>query len=323
MTTPLPNLSRLLGTTAVLAGAGLMLAACAGNTVNMPRATDVSLAPRVIDPGQATIVSYRIAGSASNVASVDLIGLPANSMTAGTMTKLAVPATPNTVSNTSVAVRAPAKDGVYPVSLRVTTTNGAVSDTPVGTLTVNNVPSRIENAQISPSSHNVMACAGQPVNVQLSYTVTDGNGASDMRDPRVVQVRGASTAAVTTPYVLQSASVVPVAPGTVITTTTPASTVVAQPNGTYTIVNPTVQTQQVLVAPTAATAIALPPGGVMLGAPTRGDSVQETVTTPLTIACPMAAPAQWEWVVQGTDDDAPHGQVVSTNQAVAKYFTNQ
>jgi hypothetical protein len=37
----------------------------------------------------------------------------------------------------------------------------------------------------------------------------------------------------------------------------------------------------------------------------------------------MAAPAQWEWVVQGTDDDAPHGQVLSTNQAVAKYFTNQ
>ena len=121
---PIPNLSRLLGTTAILGGAGLLLAACAGNTMNMPRATDVSLAPRVIDPGQSTIVSYRVTGSPSDIASVDLVGLPPNSMTAGTMTKLAVPATANAVTNTDVAVRAPAKDGVYPVSLRITTRNG-------------------------------------------------------------------------------------------------------------------------------------------------------------------------------------------------------
>lgn len=313
------NLARLLGTTALLGAAGLALAACAGNSMT-PRATDITMSPRAIDPGQALVVNYRLSSAAADVASVDLIGLPANSMTAGTVAKLAIP-TAGTMSSTNVALRAPAKDGVYPVSLRVTTRSGQVSDTPIGTLTVNNTPATIVAAQINPASHNVSACAGQPVNVQLTYTVTDANGANDMRDPRVVQVRGTSSVAVSTPYVLQSSSVVPVAPGTVMTM--PQSTVVAQPNGTYTIVNPGVMQQVVVAAPTTPTAVALPPGGVPLTAPTRGDSVQETVTTPLTIACPIAAPAQWEWIVQATDDNAVNGQVISTNQAVAKYFTAQ
>lgn len=313
------NLARLLGTTALLGAAGLALAACAGNSMG-PRATDITMSPRVIDPGQALVVNYRLSSGAADVSSVDLIGLPANSMTAGTVAKLAIPSA-GTASSTNVALRAPAKDGVYPVSLRVTTRGGQVSDTPIGTLTVNNTPATIVAAQINPPSHNVLACAGQPVNVQLTYTVTDANGANDMRDPRVVQVRGTSSVAVSTPYVLQSASVVPVAPGTVMTM--PQSTVVTQPNGSYTIVNPGVMQQVVVAAPTTPTAVALPPGGVPLTAPTRGDSVQETVTTPLTIACPIAAPAQWEWVVQATDDNAVNGQVISTNQAIAKYFTAQ
>lgn len=314
------NIARLLGTTALLGAAGLALAACAGNSVNSPRATDITMAPRALDPGQSVVVNYRLTGTA-DVASVDLVGLPANSMTAGTVAKLAIPANSSIMSSTSVNVRAPAKDGVYPVSLRVTTRNGQVSDTPIGTLTVNNTPASIVAAQINPPSHNVLACGGQPVNLQLTYTVTDANGASDMRDPRVVQVRGTSSVAVATPYVLQSASVVPLAPGTVVTA--PASTVVTNANGSYTIVNPGVMQQVVVAAPTTPTAVALPPGGVPLTAPTRGDSVQETVTTPLTIACPIAAPAQWDWIVQATDDDATTGQIISTNQAVAKYFTAQ
>jgi hypothetical protein len=285
-----------------------------------PRATDITMAPRVLDPGQSVVVNYRLSGGAADVASVDLIGLPANSMTAGTVAKLAIPANSSIMSSTNVNVRAPAKDGVYPVSLRVTTRSGQVSDTPIGTLTVNNTPASIVAAQINPPSHNVLACGGQAVNVQLTYTVTDANGASDMRDPRVVQVRGTSSVAVATPYVLQSASVVPLAPGTIVTT---PQTVIAQQNGTYTIINPGVMQQVVVAAPTTPTAVALPPGGVPLTAPTRGDSVQETVTTPLTIACPIAAPAQWDWIIQATDDDAVSGQVISTNQAVAKYFTAQ
>lgn len=317
------NKARLLGTTALLGAAGLALAACAGNSVNLPHATDVTMAPRVIDPGQSTVVSYRVTGgSTADVASAEIVGLPPNSMTAGTVAKLAIPSMNSAVSRTDVAVRAPAKDGIYPISLRLTTKSGQVSDTPIGNLTVNNTPSNIVSAQINPPSQNVVACAGKPMNVQLTYTVTDANGANDMRDPRVVQVRGASTAAVAAPYVLQSASVVPVAPGTVVTTQ-PTTTVVAQPNGSYTIVNPSVSQQVVVAAPSAPAAMALPPGGVQLTAPTRADTVQETVTTPLSIACPLAAPAQWDWVVQATDDDAPHGQVVSTNQAVAKYFTAQ
>jgi hypothetical protein len=315
--------TRLLGTTILLSAAGLMLAACAGNSVNAPRATDVTMAPRAIDPGQSTVVSYRIPVGAANVARVELIGLPANSVTAGSVTQLAIPMAPNDMASTNVELRAPAKDGVYPISLRLTTRTGEVSDTQIGTLTVNNVPASIVAAQISPPSHNVSACAGQPVNVQLTYTVTDANGANDFRNPRVVQVRGASTVAVATPYVLQSSSVVPVAAGTVMST---PGTVVAQPGGSYTIVNPGVMQQVVVASPTTSTtptAVALPPGGVPLTAPARGDSVQETVTTPLTIACPMAAPAQWDWIVQGTDDNAVTGQVVNTNQAAAKYFTAQ
>ncbi len=312
--------TRLLGTTVLLSAAGLLLAACAGNSVNTPRATDITMAPRVIDPGQSTVVSYRIPAGAGDVARVELVGLPPNSMTAGTVSQLAIPAAPNDMVSTNVALRAPAKDGVYPISLRLTTKSGQVSDTQIGTLTVNNTPASIVAAQINPASHNVSACAGKPVNVQLTYTVTDANGANDFRDPRVVQVRGASTVAVTTPYVLQSSSVVPVAPGTIVTT---QGTVVTQPGGTYTIVNPGVMQQVVVAAPTTPTAVALPPGGVPLTAPTRSDSVQETVTTPLTITCPIAAPAQWDWIVQGTDDNAVTGQLLSTNQAAAKYFTAQ
>ena len=308
------NKIRLLGTTALLGGAGLALAACAGNSIDMPRAADITMAPRVIDPGQATVVSYRVPAGSANVARVELVGLPPNSVAAGTVSQLAIPAGPNDMSSTSVAVRAPAKDGVYPVSLRVTSKSGQVSDTPIGTLTVNNTPASIVAAQINPPSHNVVACAGQPVNVQLTYTVTDANGASDMRDPRLVQVRGASTVAVAAPVVLQSASVLPVAPST---------TVVTNGATTYTIVNPSVQQQVVVAAPATPTSIVLPPGGVPLSAPTRADTVQETVTTPLTIACPIAAPAQWDWIVQASDDNAVNGQVISTNQAAAKYFTAQ
>ena len=157
------------------------------------------MAPRVIDPGQSTVVSYRIPAGASNVARVELVGLPPNSMTAGTVSQLAIPAAANDMVSTNVALRAPAKDGVYPISLRLTSKTGQVNDTQIGTLTVNNTPASIVAAQINPASHNVSTCAGQPVNLQLTYTVTDANGANDFRDPRVVQVRGASTVAVTTP----------------------------------------------------------------------------------------------------------------------------
>jgi len=314
------NKTRLLGTTVLLSAAGLLLAACAGNSVNAPRATDITMAPRVIDPGQSTVVSYRISAGTADIARVELVGLPPNSMTAGTVSQLAIPAAANDMVSTNVALRAPAKDGVYPISLRLTTKTGRVSDTQIGTLTVNNVPATIVAAQINPPSHNVSTCAGQPVNVQLTYTVTDANGANDFRDPRVVQVRGASTVAVTTPYVLQSSSIVPVTPGAVVSA---PATVVAQSDGSYTIVNPAIMQQVAVAAPTTPSAIALPPGGVPLNAPTRGDSVQETVTTPLTIACPIAATAQWDWIVQGTDDNAVNGQMISTNQAIAKYFTAQ
>ena len=124
------------------------------------------MAPRVIDPGQSTVVSYPLPAGASNVARVELVGLPPNSMAAGTVSQLAIPAAANDMISTNVALRAPAS---------------------------------IVAAQINPASHNVSTCAGQPVNLQLTYTVTDANGANDFRDPRVVQVRGASTVAVTTP----------------------------------------------------------------------------------------------------------------------------
>ena len=62
--------TRLLGTTILLSAAGLLLAACAGNSVNAPRATDITMAPRVIDPGQSTVVSYPLPAGASNVARV-------------------------------------------------------------------------------------------------------------------------------------------------------------------------------------------------------------------------------------------------------------
>jgi hypothetical protein len=288
----------------MVGGVCLLASACAGMPASMPQASDATLSPRAVDPGQQVAVSFRVVGgNPSEVVGAQLIGLPQNSVMAGTTGQLNIPRNSAETSQSSVIVLAPAKDGTYPMKLRLTLRSGQVSDTQLGSLVVNNSPARIENLQIDPNTTNVNGCAGQTP-VRVSYTVTDTNGANDLRDARVIEIRGT-----------------PVAGSFIAAPTMTTGYVLVNP--AYPV-QPTVATVQVIpVATPMPTQTLLPPGGIVLSSPSRGDTVQETVVTPLMVGCSLVAPAQWDWVVQASDDDTPRNQVITTNQSVGKYFTTR
>ncbi|MFQ5972063.1 MAG: hypothetical protein ACE5Q3_06985, partial [Alphaproteobacteria bacterium] len=180
---------RLLAALAIL-----VLAACArdaGPFPTGPSLYNVSIKPANVDPGHSFEVSFRIDydGPWDDISNVTLVGLPDNTVAAGTITHLNLPAARGEPSKTVVFLNKPAADGIYPLELHVNVENGAnLVFRGLGPLVVNDVPARLAFAGFDPSTHSVRECSDGYRTVVLNYVAADDNGASDVSDPRIAAI---------------------------------------------------------------------------------------------------------------------------------------
>lgn len=235
--------------------------------------------PSTVRPGDTVHLEYgfEFSGGGSSTGgakSVQLIGLPANTIAVGTSTNLNQPITDQALRSTDIKIMAPAAAGVYPLKIRVSSGSGGERIADLGNLTITDEPGRITNAQLVPSNEPAVCSAGS-MPVAVRYTVEDPNGASDVKQVMIQSLQ-------------------PVAGGTVIVPQNPVPgsyTVTQQANGTY-LVTPVGQTTYmagssgVIVAPTVGTAplitspvpepgpIGTVPGAVTYGAGTGPNTLQ-------------------------------------------------
>jgi hypothetical protein len=288
-------------------GAVLLAAGLAGCVAERPVATvpvvTGQVAPTAVQPGSVVNLSYAVT-SARAVSGISVVGLPANTLAAGTNANLTIPAINGQAMQQALAVRAPAAAGVYPLQLRVAYADGASTLHPIGTLTIADMPGMIEQVALEPGSHQVGACAAPYHTATLRYTVADANGAQDVVDPKLVVPAYPATASYTVPLLA------PVAVAPAAVTFAPAGTVVAVPAQTV-VVQPAPMT---IAVPTQATQIPL-------SAPRSSSLAREAIATPIQIACQMPAPVNWTWHVQAADVDQVTGTTRIVGPAPIGYFT--
>jgi hypothetical protein len=273
---------------AVLAAGVSGCTASSGDFAPPPSVTG-QIAPTAIAPGAAIDVAYAVQ-AARPISSVMLVGLPQNSLGSGTNPALAAPANGQLIHH-AVTIHPPAAAGVYPLQLRVAYTDGTSSTTPIGTLTIADVPGVIEGAAIEPAGHALAACTTPATVASLRYTVFDPNGAADVVNPLLSVPAFPSTV---TYY--QTVPTLPAA--STVTTVTPSGTIVTQPVAPAAPV--VAQTVPVALAPTQPVTAPLAP-------PNAANATRQTVVTPVSIACHIPA-GIWTWQVQASDVDQISGQ---------------
>lgn len=263
------------------------VAGCASNPgdYDPPPSVTGQIAPNAIVPGAAIDVAYSVQ-AAQPVASASLVGLPQNSLGAGTNPTLAIAGNGQLLHH-ALTVQQPATAGVYPLQLRLGYADGTSSTTPIGTLTIADVPGVIEGAAIEPAGHALAACTTPTVAANLRYTVSDPNGAADVVSP-MLSVPGF-------PSVTYYQAVPALPPVSTVTTVTPSGTIVTQP-----VTSMVAQTVPVALPPTQ-------PVTVLLAPPNAANAARQTVVTAINIACSMP-PGTWTWQVQASDVDQISGQ---------------
>jgi hypothetical protein len=265
------------------------VAGCTGSPSNYapPPSVTGQIAPNAIAPGAAVDVAYSVQ-AAQPVSSVTLVGLPQNSLGAGTNPALAVVGNGQLIHH-AVTVQPPAAAGVYPLQLRVGYADGTSSTTPIGTLTIADVPGVIESVAIEPAGHALAACTTPTVAANLRYSVSDPNGAVDVVSPML------SVPAFSSVTYYQAVPAIP--PVSTVTTVTPSGTIITRPVAPAPLVT---QTVPVALPPTQ-------PVTVLLAPPNAANTTRQTVVTPVNVACNMP-PGNWTWQVQASDIDQISGQ---------------
>jgi hypothetical protein len=236
------------------------------------------------------------------VTNVTLVGLPQNTLAAGTNTTLTLPGRDGQVMHQALIVTPPAAAGVYPLQLRIGFSDGTTTNAPLGTLTIADVPGTIEAAAIEPGGHAIAACPGATTTANLRYVVSDPNGAGDVTAPTL------SVPSLPAVTYYQTPSVPPVA---AVTTVMPSGQVITQP------VVPAAQ------AIGQAVPVAVPPTQpvtVQLAPPNAANATRQSVVTAITIACRMP-PGSWSWQVQATDVDQNTGQARIVGPVPVTYTT--
>ncbi len=179
---------RLIG----LTGLCLLAAACASKEgPPPPKIYNLEVGPTKINPGETVVFRFAMdySGPWSDIISIKLEGLPRNTLAAGTDRTIALPAGSGEASETVVHIKAPARHGTYPLSMRVT-----VEDSPgviikgIGPLIVNDVPGQLDFADFEPSSHKIDRCRGSLRTVTIKVLARDDNGADDIVRPRVTRI---------------------------------------------------------------------------------------------------------------------------------------
>lgn len=208
---------RTLAATAVV----LLTAACTTNPFGNPQITELIVSPKVVNPGEAVTFRFKIDydGPWTDITSIELTGLPANTMAANTVTTINVPSALGESAETVVRINKPAKDGIYPLKFKVSVRGGAgVNVGGVGPVIIKDVPAAFLFASFEPSSHSVALCTGRRKFVILKYLASDENGATDIAAPQIVGVQPAglfasdvALRAPTNPNVIEEIVTTPVA----------------------------------------------------------------------------------------------------------------
>ncbi len=184
----------------VLLCAAAGLAACAVQPALPPTVVDPQLSAREISPGESLGITFDLeVAEPATIESISLRGLPKNTVLAGTETELPIPIDSRTSYDSQILVEKPAADGQYNLEL-VIATSGKTYVAPLGSLAIRDTPSRIIHAQFIPGSHVAEDCALTTKLLQVEYTVTDDNGASDFSAPTLVPASKASEELVFFPH---------------------------------------------------------------------------------------------------------------------------
>ncbi len=174
-----------LATIAPAAALVLGLAGCATQPITPPTVADAKLSANEIAPGDSVGISFTLeVAEPAAVKRVYLRGLPKNTVLAGTRTELNLPTAPTTAYASDLRVERPASDGQYSLELVIETPEKTFV-APLGTLAIDDTPSRILHAQFVGGSHAAKYCLGKTKLLSLEYTVADDNGASDFVAPAV------------------------------------------------------------------------------------------------------------------------------------------
>jgi hypothetical protein len=163
----------------------LGLAGCATQPITPPTVADAKLSANEISPGESVGISFTLeVPEPAAVKRVYLRGLPKNTVLAGTRTELNLPTAPTTAYASDLRVERPASDGQYSLELVIETPEKTFV-APLGTLAIDDTPSRILHAQFVGGSHAAKYCLGKTKLLSLEYTVEDDNGAADFVAPAV------------------------------------------------------------------------------------------------------------------------------------------
>lgn len=174
-----------LATIATAAALVLGLAGCANQPITPPTVADAKLSANEVSPGDSVGISFTLeVPEPATVKRVYLRGLPKNTVLAGTRTELNLPTAPTTAYASDLRVERPASDGQYSLELVIETAEKTFV-APLGTLAIDDTPSRILHAQFVGGSHAAKYCLGQTKLLSLEYTVADDNGAADFVAPAV------------------------------------------------------------------------------------------------------------------------------------------
>jgi hypothetical protein len=164
----------------------LALSACASPPEFRPVVSDRQLSPKEIFPGESVKVAFKLqVKDPATVRSVQIRGLPENTLSAGTRTGLSPPSERSTAYDADIEILPPAADGNYNLDL-VFKTNSKTYVAPLGTLAIRDTPSRILYTQFTPSNHTASRCLSGTKLLSLEYTVVDDNGAADFVAPTLV-----------------------------------------------------------------------------------------------------------------------------------------
>jgi hypothetical protein len=157
-----------------------------------PRATvtGASLAPLTADPGAQMTLVYTLShpDGLQSVTSATLEGLPPN-VTGGYALPVPLPDANNGTVTYTFPLGPPALDGIYEAKLVIRHRTAGETVVGLGTLVVKDAPATIDGLAVVDNNHRRSRCPPGFVSRQLVYRVTDNNGAGDLLNARIQEIR--------------------------------------------------------------------------------------------------------------------------------------
>lgn len=274
-----------------------------GGVPPTPTLTRAMVTPATVAPGEQIHIAYTLdySGSWKDLERVEVIGLPQNTLDAGTTALLPLPPSSEAVVQVPVTVRKPAADGVFRLNLRVSYRGGQTTTVAVGSIQILDVPTKFEVAEFDPGSRQQSQCVGGQLAREFKYAVADDNGADDLVAPRLTVVGREGAGAL---------------PPDALGTVTPANPniIVAQPAPPVTPKS----TPDLLLARADSSPPVFQPW-ILLNAPRDSNSVREVVVTPILVNCVGAGATPWTLTLSGTNRAAYNQQEIAVAGKPVEY----